>query len=368
MGTTVLVKQPDQPTRTAKITKLFTFEGTKRVEVQEVIAGDIVLIAGITDVSIGDTIVTDEATPARTAITVDEPTISLQLLVNNSPFAGREGKFVTSRQLRERLERELQINVGLRISFDDDAMTLFGRGELHIAVLLEIMRREGYEMQVSQPRVIIKEENGNKTEPWEEVIIDVPTEYSGAVIEKLNRRRGMMMNMIQEGINSRIVFEMPTRGLMGYRGQFVIDTRGEGILSSRVTGFKPMAGSIDKRDVGSMISRETGKTTAFALWGLQERGLLYVEPGTEVYEGMVVGNTSKGDEMLVSPTKGKALSNVRASGTDEAISLKPAYVLSIERGLETMVDDEYLEITPTSVRLRKRHLTESDRARAGRKG
>jgi len=366
-GATLIVKQPDVQSRTSKITKLFTFKGTERLEIDEITAGDIVMIAGISDATIGDTLVTDQAQDALLSIAVDEPTISLQLLVNDSPFAGRDGDFVTSRQIRERLERELEVNVGLRIIFDEDGkMMLYGRGELHIAVLLEVMRREGYEMQVSQPHVITKEIDGEKTEPWEEAVIDVPNESSGVVIEKLTRRRGVMVNIHAGDIRTRIVFEIPTRGLMGYRSQFIIDTRGEGILSSRVVGFRKLAGVIETRDVGSMISRETGSASAFALWGLQERGLLYIEPGMEVYIGEVIGNTSKGDEMLSSPTKGKQLSNVRASGTDEAITLKPAFVLTIERGLEVMNDDEYLEITPLHIRLRKKLLTETERARATR--
>ena len=366
-GATLIVKQPDVQSRTSKITKLFTFKGTERLEIDEITAGDIVMIAGISDATIGDTLVTDQAQDALLSIAVDEPTISLQLLVNDSPFAGRDGDFVTSRQIRERLERELEVNVGLRIIFDEDGkMMLYGRGELHIAVLLEVMRREGYEMQVSQPHVITKEIDGEKTEPWEEAVIGVPNESSGVVIEKLTRRRGVMVNIHAGDIRTRIVFEIPTRGLMGYRSQFIIDTRGEGILSSRVVGFRKLAGVIETRDVGSMISRETGSASAFALWGLQERGLLYIEPGMEVYIGEVIGNTSKGDEMLSSPTKGKQLSNVRASGTDEAITLKPAFVLTIERGLEVMNDDEYLEITPLHIRLRKKLLTETERARATR--
>ena len=366
-GATLIVKQTDVQSRTSKITKLFTFKGTERLEIDEITAGDIVMIAGISDATIGDTLVTDQAQDALLSIAVDEPTISLQLLVNDSPFAGRDGDFVTSRQIRERLERELEVNVGLRIIFDEDGkMMLYGRGELHIAVLLEVMRREGYEMQVSQPHVITKEIDGEKTEPWEEAVIDVPNESSGVVIEKLTRRRGVMVNIHAGDIRTRIVFEIPTRGLMGYRSQFIIDTRGEGILSSRVVGFRKLAGVIETRDVGSMISRETGSASAFALWGLQERGLLYIEPGMEVYIGEVIGNTSKGDEMLSSPTKGKQLSNVRASGTDEAITLKPAFVLTIERGLEVMNDDEYLEITPLHIRLRKKLLTETERARATR--
>ncbi len=368
MGSTVTVTHEDGGVRTAKITKLYTFKGLERVESDVIQAGDIVMIAGISDAYIGETLVTDQSTPVLPAIHVDEPTISLQFLVNDSPFAGKEGKFVTSRQIRDRLERELEVNVGLKVDFDNtEHITAYGRGELHIAVLLETMRREGFELQVSQPQVITKEENGVKVEPWEELAIDVPTEFSGAVIDKLNRRKGLLYQMHEKDGITRLVFEIPTRGLMGYRGQFVIDTKGEGILSARVLGFKEYAGALEKRDTGSMISMENGKVLAYALWGLQERGTLYIEPNIDVYAGMVIGNTVRGEEMVVNPTKGKNLTNVRSSGNDEAIVLKQALLLNIERGLELMSEDEFLEITPKSIRLRKQFLTETDRAKARRK-
>ena len=367
VGQAVFVKKPTGETRPGKIIKIFTFEGLKRVEAQSATPGDIVILAGIADIDIGETITSDTNAEPLPGIAVDEPTITLNFLVNNSPFAGREGKFVTSRQLRERLERELEINVGLRVSFESaESIKVSGRGELHIAILLENMRREGYEMQVSQPQVIIREENGHKTEPFEEVIIDTPTEFQGVVIERLGLRSFVMTDMRTEGNTARLSFEGPTRGLLGYRNQFVMDTKGEGILSSRVVGFKPHAGEIKKRQVGSMISMATGKALGFSLWGLQDRGVLYIKPATEVYEGMVIGNTSKGEEMAVNPTKGKALSNVRSSGTDEALTLVPPFLLTIERGLEIMTEDEYLEITPLSVRLRKQGLTELERTRGKR--
>lgn len=366
-GQQVIVKKPDGTSRNAKITKLFTFKGIERVDVPEAIAGDIVIVAGIEDAYIGETVTTDATVEPMPAIAIDEPTITVNFLVNNSPFAGREGKYVTSRQLREYLERELEVNVGLKVDFvSPDAFKVSGRGELHIAILLENMRRAGYEMQVSQPQVIIREEEGQKLEPYEEVTIDTPTEFQGSIIERLGTRAFVLQNLVQEGDSVRLTLEGPTRGLLGYKNQFVVDTKGEGILSSRVVGFKPYAGEIKKRQVGSMISMATGKALGYALWSMQERGVLYIVPAMEVYEGMVVGNTSKGEEMVVNPTKGKNQSNVRSSGMDEAINLVPAFTLTIERGLEVMSDDEYLEITPSSVRLRKQGLTESDRARSKR--
>jgi GTP-binding protein len=364
----VIVKNVDGTSRSARLTKIFSFDGVTKKEVTTATAGDIVLVAGIADVYIGETLCVDESVAILPAIGIDEPTISLQFLVNDSPFAGKEGKFVTSRQIRDRLERELQINVGLKVDFDSDAFfTVYGRGELHIAVLLETMRREGYELQVSQPRVIFKEENGVKLEPYEEVTVDVPNESSGAVIEKLTKRRGLMQNMQEKDGIVRVIFEIPTRGLLGYRNQFVVDTKGEGLISSRFVGFKEHAGEIKKRDVGSMTSMISGMAVSFALWNLQDRGTLYVDHGAQVYEGMVIGNTAKGDELAVNPIKGKQLTNMRASGSDESIYLKPPFVLSIERGLEIMNDDEYLEVTPLSVRLRKKFLTEQERAKNNRK-
>ncbi|MBU6388832.1 translational GTPase TypA [Patescibacteria group bacterium] len=363
----VFIKKPDGTTRTGRTTKIFTFKGLERVETPEASAGDIALIAGLPDIYIGETMTTNESAAPLPAIAVDEPTIALNFLVNNSPFAGREGKYVTSRQIRDRLEKELEVNVGLKVDFTSaDAFLVSGRGELHIAVLLENMRREGYELQVSQPHVITHEENGVKLEPFEEVVIDTPSEFQGAIIEKLGLRAFVLQNMTQHGNTVRLTLLGPTRGLLGYKNIFVVDTKGEGILSSQFVGFKPYAGEIKKRQVGSMISMATGKSLGYSLWFLQDRGQLYIKPAMEVYEGMVVGNTAKGEEMSVNPTKAKAQSNVRSSSMDEAIVLFPVFDLTIERGLEIMSDDEYLEITPQSVRLRKQYLTENDRAKARR--
>ncbi|KKU57592.1 MAG: GTP-binding protein TypA/BipA [Parcubacteria group bacterium GW2011_GWA2_47_12] len=367
-GMSVFIKNQKSETRAGKILKLFTWNGMDKSEAAEVSAGDITLVAGLTDIEIGETVSAEKDAPALPMIAIDEPTIELQFLVNNSSFGGRDGKFVTSRQIRDYLERELEVNVGLKVDFSsNEYFKVLGRGELHIAILLENMRRAGYEVQVSQPQVIIREENGIRLEPFEEVIIDTPLAFQGAIIEKLGKRAFIIKNIHEHAGAVRLTLEGPTRGLLGYRNQFVIDTRGEGIMSSRVVGFKPYAGEISKRAVGSMISMATGKALGYALWGFQERGVLYIGPGTEVYEGMVIGNTAKGEQMSVNPTKGKQLTNVRASGTDEAIDLVPAYELTIERGLEVMAEDEYLEITPKSVRLRKKYLTEIDRNRAKRK-
>lgn len=366
-GQNVFIKKDGKEDRQGKITKLFTFKGLEKIETQEASAGDIVLIAGLSDIDIGETITTEANAEPLPAIAVDEPTIALTFLVNDSPFGGREGKFVTSRQLREYLEREIEVNVGLKIDFTSaDSFRVFGRGELHIAILLENMRRAGYELQVSQPQVIIREIDGVKHEPFEEVIVDTPSEYRGLIIERLGSRGFVMTNMLHDNETVRLSFEGPTRGLLGYRNQFIIDTKGEGILSSRVVGFRPYAGEIKRRSVGSMVSMADGKALGFALWNLQDRGMLYIGPGAEVYSGMVIGNTSKGEEMFVNPIKGKKLTNMRAAGSDESILLTPPLELTIERGLEIMAEDEYLEVTPKSVRLRKQHLTETDRAKARR--
>ena len=363
-GQPVFIKAEGEAVKKGRVVKLSGYRGVKQVEVEEAFSGDIVLIAGIADINIGETITNDEAAEILPAISVDEPTVGMQFSVNSSPFAGREGKYVTSRQIGDRLEKEMEINVGLQVeSAGGDAYNVYGRGEMHIAILLENMRREGYELSVSQPKVIIKEEDGHKTEPFEEVIVDVPSEFQGAVIERLSNRGFIMQNMIMHENQVRLIFEGPTRGLLGYKNQFIIDTKGEGIIGSRFLEFRRHIGEIKKRQVGSMISMATGKALGFALYNLQDRGELYIGAGTEVYEGMVFGNTSKGEEMAANPTKGKQLTNMRSSGTDEATTLVPHKEMTIEIGLEIMQEDELLEVCPISVRLRKKGLTESDRKR-----
>lgn len=368
IGEKVFIKKHNGKTIFGNILKLFTFEGLNRKETQEAAAGDIVMIAGLPDIYIGDTVCSDQSQELLPAIKIDEPTICLNFLVNNSPFAGREGKFVTTQQIKKRLEKELEVNVGLKINFSSmDYFKVYGRGELHIAILLEQMRRENYEIQVSQPQVIIKEIDGVKCEPFEEVTLDIPQEAAGAVIEKMSKRKGQMLSINPEQNHTRLIYEIPTRGLLGYKNEFIIDTRGEGILCSELIGFKPFAGEIEKRNAGSMISGETGKVMSYSLANLQDRGVLYVNPNVDVYEGQVIGSTSKGMDMTVNPIKGKQLTNMRASGADIAIQLIPPMNLTLERALEVMAEDEYLEITPRSVRLRKQFLTETDRVRAGRK-
>jgi GTP-binding protein len=366
-GQNIFARNADGKISRGKVTKIFTFEGMQRKEAEEAFAGDIVMIAGLSDIYIGDTISTEENTPLLPSIAIDEPTICLDFLVNDSPFAGREGKYVTSRQLKERLERELEVNVGLRVEFkESDRFTVYGRGELHIAILLENMRREGYELQVSEPQVVIKKVDGKDYEPFEEVVVDIKNEYMGSVIEKLQKRRAKLVDIKDEGGHSRLVFEIPTRGLLGYRGEFVVDTRGEGILSSHFGGFRPWAGEIERHSFGSQVSMISGKALAYSLWNLQDRGTIYIPPGTEVYEGMIIGAVTKGEDLDVNPTKNKQLTNVRNAGNDEAILLTPHTAITIERGLEIMKSDEYLEITPQSVRLRKKYLTKTERARAER--
>ena len=363
----VIIKDIEGKIREGKITKLFTFEGLERKEIEKANAGDIVMTAGMPNIFIGETICLNEEQEALPAINIDEPTISLNLLANNSPFSGRDGKDVTNRQLKERLKKELEVNVGLKVDFSAvDHYKIYGRGEMHIAILLENMRREGSEMQISQPNVIIKEKDGIKLEPFEEVTINVPEEMSGIVIKKLSRRSGNMIEMTPDHNNVKIIFEIPSRGLLGYRNEFIVDTSDEGIIYSRVIGFKPYVGDIKKNEVGSMVSMATGKALGFSLFNLQNRGTLYIKAGTQVYEGMVIGNTAKGHDLNVNPTKGKQLSNMRASGSDEAITLTPPTKLTLEGGMGIMREDEYLEITPNNIRLRKQFLTKNERVKAKR--
>jgi GTP-binding protein len=349
-----------------KISKLLTNKGLKKIEVESAEAGDIVTIAGIPEVFVSDTVAELPDAEAIPTINVDPPTLKMDFMVNNSPFAGREGTFVTSRQIRDRLEKELETNVGLRVDFSDssDAYTVHGRGEMHLSILIEQMRREGFELQVSQPRVAMREENGKTLEPYETVVVDVPDGMSGTVIEKLGKRKGEMTNMKSENGYTRLEYTVPTRGLLGYRTEFITDTKGEGMLAHQFSHYDEFRGEIEKRSTGSMINGFDGVTTAFSLYNLQERGPLFIGAGVEVYEGMVIGMSMK-DNMTVNPIKGKKLTNMRASGSDEAIKLIPPIEMNLERALEYIDSDEYVEITPQSVRIRKKWLKEADRKRHG---
>ena len=360
----------EQKADQAKVTKLFAFEGLERIDVPVATAGEIVALAGLDGVEIGLT-VTDVEHPERLeGIAVEEPTISVDFVVNNSPFAGRDGKFVTSRQLRERLYKELERNVALRVEDTDstDTWAVSGRGELHLTILMETMRREGFEFQVSRPRVITKVGvDGERLEPYEELAIDVPEEFLGAVIEKLGPRRAEMLEMKNPGQGLvRLLYRIPARGLFGYRSEFLTDTRGTGIIHHRFLEYGPWAGPLAGRSRGTLVSMEGGTVVAFALANLSERGTLFVAPGVPVYEGMIVGENSRPGDMDVNPTKEKKLSNMRSKATDENIQLEPPRELTLEGALEYIEEDELIEVTPQAIRLRKRYLSSNDRKKLSR--
>ena len=367
-GETVSICKKDGTVTKAKVSKLFIYDGLGRQEAQEVSCGEIVCISGLGDVEIGETVCNVLYPDPLPVIEVDEPTISMNFLVNNSPFAGKEGQFVTSRHLRARLFKELETNVSLRVEETDssDCFKLSGRGELHLSILIETMRREGYEFQVSKPQVILKEENGKTLEPFEIVIVDVPEEYAGTVIEKLGSRKGEMVNMtpINGGAYSRIEFRIPSRGLIGYRSEFLTDTRGNGIMNTIFDGYDEYCGALPGRNRGSMIAWEDGESITYGLYNAEGRGDLFIGPGVKVYQGMIVGRNAKSEDIVINVCKKKHATNTRASGSDDALRLTPPINMSLENCLEFIADDELVEVTPENIRLRKKILDTELRAKA----
>ncbi len=369
-GQNVVVCNESGFRKTAKISYIYKFDGLKKVETDAAMAGDIILLAGLTEFNIGDTVCDPEHIDPIHFVNIDEPTLSMNFLVNNSPFAGREGTFVTSRHIRERLYKEVETNVSMRVEDTDspDTLKVSGRGELHLSVLIETMRRQGYEFQVSRPKVIYKELDGQLCEPMEYLTVDVPEEYVGTVIEKLGNRKGEMVNMRPTTDNfTRLEFRIPARGLIGYRGEFLTDTRGNGIMNSIFDGYEPYKGDISSRTHGSMVAWEMGEAVPYGLFNAQERGALFIGPGEKVYEGMIVGESSRGEDLTINVCKKKHLTNIRASGSDEALKLTPPVILSLEQALDFISDDELVEVTPKSIRLRKKildtELRAKDRAR-----
>ena len=348
-----------------KIANLYNYQGLKRTAITEAQCGDIVLISGIDNIEIGDTICQLGDVDPMPQIDIEEPTMSMNFMVNSSPFQGKSGKFVTSRNIRERLERELEVNVGLKVEETDstDTFKVSGRGELHLSILLENMRREGYEVAVSRPEVIFRTINSELCEPIEEVVCSVPNDYSGTVINSLNLRKGEMVDIEDEGSYTKIIYHAPTRGLMGFRSEFINSTKGEGVLVRKFIEYKPYKGEIPERTNGAMISCATGKTMTYSLWNLQERGQLFVGAAEEVYEGQIVGVSSKMQDMEVNPTVNKKMTAVRSTGNDEAMKLVPHKQFSLEEALEFINDDELVEITPDAIRIRKKYLTNLDRRR-----
>ncbi|OON92686.1 MAG: GTP-binding protein TypA [Epulopiscium sp. Nele67-Bin002] len=365
-GMQVQIADNEGNLRTGKINKLMGYEGLKQVAMPEITSGDIAVISGIADISIGETIgVAGEVKPME-PIKVEEPTLTMNFLVNDSPFAGLSGKYVTTRHIKDRLEKELEVNVGLKVEPMEttDGYTVSGRGELHLSILLENMRREGYELSVSKPEVIMhKDENGKLQEPVERVIITLPEEYSGTVINKLNMRKAEMQSMEPENGYMRIEYLCPTRALLGFRSELITDSRGEATMVRRVEGYTPYVGELPKRSNGALIAQEKGTTVAYALNSLEARGTLFVNPAIDVYEGMIIGMNSRREDMTVNPCKTKKLTNTRSSGADDAVKLTPPRIFSLEEALEFIEGDELVEITPDDIRLRKRYLKESDRKR-----
>ena len=348
-----------------RITAVFGYNGLKREEVEEAGLGDIIAVSGVLDANIGETIADAQNPEALPFIKIDEPTLSMNFMVNDSPFAGKEGEFVTSRHLRDRLMKELETNVSLRVKeITPDCFEVSGRGELHLSVLIETMRREGFELQVSKPSVIFKEENGKKVEPIEHLTIDVPEEFMGAVMEKMGPRKGEMVNMTS-AVNgyTRLEFSIPARGLIGFRNEFMTDTKGNGIMNHVFEGYAPYKGEIDSRSRGSIVSFEQGDAIAYGLFNAQERGRLFITPGTPVYQGMVVGECSRAEDLDINVCKGKKLTNTRASGSDDAVKLVPVTPMTLEQSIEFIGNDELVEVTPESIRIRKRYLDAAERKR-----
>ncbi len=368
LGQTVTLCHSDGTNQNVKISKLFVYEGLRRSEVDRVVAGEIISVAGINDINIGETACAPDHIDPLPFVKIDEPTLAMNFMVNNSPFAGKEGKFVTSRNLRDRLFKEVQTNVSLRVEETDSADTfkVSGRGELHLSILIETMRREGYEFQVSPPTVIYKkDENGNLLEPIELLMIEVPEEYVGSVMERLGTRKAELRNMgTREGGTSHIEFLIPARGLLGYRSQFLTDTNGNGIMNHIFYGYEPFKGDIESRNTGSIVVHETGETTSYGLFNTQSRGRLFIGPGEPVYEGMIVGENPKNEDIVCNVCKKKQATNMRAAGSDDALKLVPHSVLSLEQSLEFIKSDELVEITPESIRLRKRILSKELRMKA----
>ncbi len=364
-GQAVTLCKADGTTAHARIGKLYQFEGLRRVEHDTAAVGDLIAVTGITDLNIGETACDPECVEARPFVRIDEPTISMLFMVNNSPFAGREGKFVTSRNLRERLFKEVETNVSMRVRETDstDAFEVSGRGELHLSILIETMRRQGYEFAVSRPQVIYKQDkNGGLLEPMELLMIEVPEHYVGAVMEKLGSRKAELLNMgTRDAGASHLEFRIPSRGLMGYRQQFLTDTNGNGIMNSVFDGYEPYKGDIPQRVQGSLVVFETGETSSYGLFNAQDRGMLFVGPSVQVYEGMIIGQSPKSEDITVNVCKKKHVTNMRAAGSDEALRLTPPTVLSLEQSLEFINDDELVEVTPESIRLRKRILSKEQR-------
>ena len=365
----VMVLTGDKTPKKARVNQVLGFNGLERVQMTEALAGDIVLINGIEELSIGTTIADINVPEALPIQAVDEPTLTMTFQVNTSPFAGQEGKFITSRQLRERLEKELLTNVAMRLedTKDTDSFLVSGRGELHLTILLENMRREGYELAVSRPHVVIREIDGVKCEPFEMLTVDVEEANQGAVMEALGTRRGDLQNMVSDSKGrTRLDYRIPARGLIGFQSEFMTMTRGTGLMSHVFDEFGPIQSEIPPRRNGVLISAEKGEAVAYALWKLQERGRMFVSPGDRLYEGMVIGIHSRDNDLVVNPIKGKQLTNIRASGTDEAVTLTPPIQLTLESAIEFIADDELVEITPQNIRIRKRLLLEHERKRASR--
>ncbi len=363
----VVLCKTDGSQENVKISRLYQFEGLKRVEVEEAAVGDIICVSGIADLNIGETICAPDCVEPLPFVKIDEPTISMNFMVNDSPFAGQDGKYVTSRNLRDRLFKEVETNVSMRVEETDstDCFKVSGRGELHLSILIETMRRENYEFQVSRPQVITKTENGKLLEPIELLIVEVPEEYVGAVMQKIGARRGELENMgTRDGGATHLEFRIPARGLIGYRSEFMTDTNGNGIMNNLFAGYEPYKGEIQTRERGSIIVHEAGETTAYGLFNTQDRGRLFVGPGVPVYEGMIVGECAKNEDIVCNVCKQKHLTNTRAAGSDDALRLVPHTVLSLEQSMEFIKDDELVEVTPHAIRLRKRILSKEQRMKA----